>query len=44
MSSWNAVADSAQHIMNTCNDYVSTVHGSNAEDGGWRTFVGLGKC
>lgn len=38
------MADSAQHIMNTCQDNLSTVHGTNAEDGGWRVYVGWGKC
>ncbi|KAJ6436678.1 hypothetical protein O9K51_10797 [Purpureocillium lavendulum] len=44
LDSWNWIADSAQHIVNTCGPVASQVSGQNFESGNWNTIVRGDSC
>ncbi|KJK81277.1 hypothetical protein H634G_03296 [Metarhizium anisopliae BRIP 53293] len=44
LDSWNWVADSAQHIVNTCAPAAARVSGQNFESGNWNTIVRGDSC
>ncbi|GJN85895.1 hypothetical protein PLIIFM63780_009470 [Purpureocillium lilacinum] len=44
LDSWNWIADSAQHILNTCAPGANMVSGQNFESGNWNTIVRRDSC
>lgn len=44
LDSWNWLANSAQHIVNTCAAGSDRVSGQNFEEGNWNTIVRGDNC
>ncbi|OAQ60323.1 hypothetical protein VFPPC_10740 [Pochonia chlamydosporia 170] len=44
LDNWHWIANSAQHIINTCGPSVGSVSGQNFEDGNWNTIVRGDSC
>ncbi|KAJ6441367.1 major facilitator superfamily transporter [Purpureocillium lavendulum] len=44
LDSWDAIANSAQHIVNTCGPSASHVSGQNFESSNWNTIVRRDTC
>ncbi|KYK55798.1 hypothetical protein DCS_07762 [Drechmeria coniospora] len=44
LDKWYWLADSAQHIVNTCAPYSEEVSGKNVEGSNWYSFIGRTEC
>ncbi|KHO01298.1 uncharacterized protein MAM_00299 [Metarhizium album ARSEF 1941] len=44
LDSWDQIANSAQHIVNTCASGAGQVSGQNFESGNWNTIVRRDSC